>query len=815
MTRNSTNTATAQTRRPRRTEEGEKAKVLAAKRWQAFTEATEPRADWEDRFDDLLNDDPAVAKLWDDGEIAGKPDATPLDRDIALGIAMCDAGFTMVETVKVLGDVENPFQHGTFVTAVQIEDWEQAADIYNQIADVLSKHVTGRTKAEYEQWKLRETGRMLAQAMPEAATEARERPVLPSPDMARTRAMYEHAAVMLDVEVAALHRNPALGPPNDCPDPGEWMMVTICMDMALNEHKHQATMMRKALKARLSKEHGHEVNLKDIEELVAEFRTIADRVEQAVYDARPFTVADARKVVRRLQSILFKASEEVEVEVEEDPDEPQWRPPAIDPLVCLTDDETLEAWADKASKMRSKHRVPWVAQQWMRQTLVSDNSNVGRSYYLQNPDNIRFPFHDKTLVSRFADYGPAFLKWGSGGDTPTCWGVRFNPHSLSKKYVSDGAAYLNIYRGVMDGTLPGGSNDQAADAVMDAFFEHLIPDDEEREWYLDWLCRKWHEPWERMCMILMVADGQTGTGRGTLRQILQRVFMGQTQKVSFRLLTDSAFNGFLEDNLILFCDEVGGNNYAAKVAASELLKDRFDPDHREETINRKHIAEYSAMIYASGMFSTNNGDAFHLDPEDRRVAVITNTVIKLSDAAPVAGVKGETLGEQVYETVGFDRIAMALSRKLAARTWTRNPNSAPHFAGRERMIAKSENDVTEAMRAVIEKADGPMIWPRKTFEQLVKGEWKAMTGKTGGVRSAVGELTGAAMSTRLGAALSDGEVMIAGKRHRQVVMTSDVVRTFARLTPDEKAAMVYGGPTTDAGMAAKGVEEALKRVERR
>lgn len=828
MTQDNTKASHANARPSRKSslEQIAKEKAVLEERWDAF-KATEPREGWEDALDALLNEKRALWTLWDEGVLAGQPDATPLEKEIAFGAAMAEAGFALVEIVEALvGDDEAHFKHGVLRGALLSGDADTYLPMAKQFEDALYKVVTKMTRQEWTDYRLREMGRLLKAVMPDAYAEAQERakaqPPARSPMKVWHDAFYDHAADLLGIDVASLHRAPKAGAPEDV-EPGWWHMVTGCMTIAMEDGK-QDTAQRAALIERLKRDHGYAAVKDDVVALVQEFRDAADAAMKEADDAIPMSNGEVRRIVVDLQSVLFKAAAAAEpVEDASDETEPMWKPPEVDPTKPLVDDEMLTAWAEEVSRYPDEERAYRVALLWMRHALVSDNGNRNRCYFTLNPNDVRFPHDEMILKRRFADYcytewtkrGPkvhfAFDTWGTGSETPTCHGVRFNPRTTARRYVEKGSAYLNVYRGVLD----PGAPDETADAVLDAFFEHLVPDAEEREWVIDWIANKYQQPWERMCSILMVADGMTGTGRGTLRQILQRVFLGQTTKVPFSKLAHSEFNGFLEDNLIVFCDEIGGGTYESRRDAAERIKDTFDPDHGTTQINRKHIAEYDTEVYSSGLWATNGSNALHLDPEDRRIAVITNPPRKLIHTDPVEGVRGETLAEQVYKTVGLDRLAAALARKLSARTVTRVLNEAPHFAGRDLMIARSENDVDEAIRYVVETATGPTIWPRAVFEELVKSEMRRTTGKVAGVRKAVSGLVSAAYSLRMGAGLSRGEVVIAGERYRQVVMTSDVSHAFSRLTADEKAAALYSGPTTDLAKAAAGVEAALKRVQKR
>ena len=55
------------------------------------------------------------------------------------------------------------------------------------------------------------------------------------------------------------------------------------------------------------------------------------------------------------------------------------------------------------------------------------------------------------------------------------------------------------------------------------FFAGLVPEEAEREWFWNYLAHKTRKPWVPMVAVIMVAE-DFGSGRGTLFEILERVF---------------------------------------------------------------------------------------------------------------------------------------------------------------------------------------------------------------------------------------------------------------------------------------------------
>lgn len=350
-------------------------------------------------------------------------------------------------------------------------------------------------------------------------------------------------------------------------------------------------------------------------------------------------------------------------------------------------------------------------------------------------------------------------------------GVRFRPHE-GMIFSEHGETYLNGYFG-----LQGAKGD--GQTCLMAFLRHLVPNAEEREWLLDWLAAKYQRPWERNCAVLFVAGGVQGAGRGTLFSILDRVFDGYTAIVSENDLLAARFNGFMEQNLILFCNEMGGMGWSDRKRGYETLKDRVDPNHKTLTIERKGIDQYVTQTVASFMLATNNPGALTLDPEDRRIAILTN---------------GDRLAGPLLQAViddGLDAIAADLRAVLADREPTRVLSHAPHFAGREQMLTANDTELDDAIRHVVDSAAPWRAWVRSDFEKALKLEMTgSTTGRVPGLRGAISDLVGL-RAERAGVWLVQERVKVGAVP--VAVLAKDVGFLLAA-TPDDRAKICRGVP---------------------
>lgn len=370
--------------------------------------------------------------------------------------------------------------------------------------------------------------------------------------------------------------------------------------------------------------------------------------------------------------------------------------------------------------------------------------------------------------------------WAVLPDIHRIFGARFMP-SIPDRFFHDeaGRKMYNTFQGL---PAPRPTTPLARQCVMD-FIEHLVPDPKERAWLYDWLATKWQVPASRNCAILFVAPGLQGAGRGTLFNLVDIAFGRRTSIVSETDLIGARFNSFMETNLITFCNEVGGVNWAERKRGYEVLKDRIDPVNKTITIERKGQEAYRTETFTSFMLATNNYDAMPFDAEDRRFAVITNGT----------RLEGELL-QRVIE-IGREELANALANILSEIVPTRDVSVAPEFEGRAEMLEASYTDLDSAIRSVIASAPAWRVWTRKDFEQAVRHEM-GLSSKAivPGLRKTVGGLTGR-RGAEMGAYALPGKTCVEGVGIVRVIAKD--CQLFKRASPKTRAELCAGIYTDD------------------
>lgn len=217
--------------------------------------------------------------------------------------------------------------------------------------------------------------------------------------------------------------------------------------------------------------------------------------------------------------------------------------------------------------------------------------------------------------------------WSSSRDRVTVEGLRLRPDQPRPVFEESGRKYVNVYKPEQHPTEGGDSWGGWA------LLEQLIPEARERQYFAQWLAYKWLNPGVPGPAILMVAR-QFGTGRGTLGELLKRMFGRRyVATIGFDHFAgrtyQSQYTAWQADALVVLVNEsstadAGGSQYRAKHDTYERLKEIVDPHAQERTIVTHGKPAYKAVVCASYVIATNNPDALPLPPEDRRFAVMTN-----------------------------------------------------------------------------------------------------------------------------------------------------------------------------------------------
>lgn len=192
-------------------------------------------------------------------------------------------------------------------------------------------------------------------------------------------------------------------------------------------------------------------------------------------------------------------------------------------------------------------------------------------------------------------------------------------------YEEKGDGYFNTYR---DHDLPT----HGQPALGFDLLEKLLPVPAERHYFTQWLSFKVQFPDTRGPGVMMVANDSYGTGRGTLIELVSKMFApGLVREIDFETLagrgTQGQYNEWLADAVIVAVNEaqeVTGSAWRNRTNLYEHLKEVIDPGKHSVYVKRKGLKNYMGRTSASLLIMTNHADSVAIPKGDRRIAVLEN-----------------------------------------------------------------------------------------------------------------------------------------------------------------------------------------------
>ena len=292
-------------------------------------------------------------------------------------------------------------------------------------------------------------------------------------------------------------------------------------------------------------------------------------------------------------------------------------------------------------------------------------------------------------------------------------GVRMRPDQPRPTFEDNGRRYVNCYDPPLH--LSEGGNAQ----IGVEFLEHLIPDDEERRWFTQWLAFKLRYPHIPGPAVVMVAHKTFGTGRGTLGVLLGKLFgVGYVRNIAFADFTgktyQSQYNEWQADALLVMVNEssenTDGSTYQTKRNTYEHLKEIVEIRPTIREIKTKGKPNYRALSSTSFIIATNHADALPIPEHDRRFCVLQN-----------GETKPEAWWARLNAWVEQPANVAAFHDYLKAYDLTGYSPYAPPpvFAGKRRMIDDSVSELDEAFDLALQSMPGRAM-TRQQIETTVR-----------------------------------------------------------------------------------------------
>lgn len=300
--------------------------------------------------------------------------------------------------------------------------------------------------------------------------------------------------------------------------------------------------------------------------------------------------------------------------------------------------------------------------------------------------------------------------WMSDEQRVTVEGLRMRPDMPRPLFNEDGKQYVNVY------SPPLHRPDVGDHRPGVRFIADLLPDAEERDWFLKWLSFKLRYPHIPGPAVVMVAHATFGTGRGTLAELVGRLFGPQyVRQLSFKDFTgktyQSQYNEWQADALMVCVNESsetdGGSVYQTKVNTYEHLKEIVEVRPTVREIKTKGDKNYRSLSSTTFLIFTNHIDALPIPDHDRRFCMVSNGSPKpvqywqalntwMDDEANVAAFYHWLV---TYDIAGYSPY-----------------EKPPTFAAKAAMIDEAKSDLDTAVKVALENMPGEIF----TMPQLEK-----------------------------------------------------------------------------------------------
>jgi len=145
--------------------------------------------------------------------------------------------------------------------------------------------------------------------------------------------------------------------------------------------------------------------------------------------------------------------------------------------------------------------------------------------------------------------------------------------------------------------------------------KQVIPDEHDREWFLQWAAYPLQHPGTKLFTAVMVWGGQ-GTGKTFLGKILKNLYGKHGRSVTPKQFK-SQFNDWVSNTQFALGDEI---IFHGSRQEADDLKDNITRE--DVTVNAKFQPPYTVPDLCNYFFTSNHPDAIYMEPDDRRFFVV-------------------------------------------------------------------------------------------------------------------------------------------------------------------------------------------------
>lgn len=233
--------------------------------------------------------------------------------------------------------------------------------------------------------------------------------------------------------------------------------------------------------------------------------------------------------------------------------------------------------------------------------------------------------HNRTIIPPTEDdpeerEAPTFNLWQSSGQRKIAYTMDFDPSAKEFCTAEDGRPAYNLWK-ARPYTTP--ADWQSRIEVFTDHVTYLIPDEMERNRFLDWLAHIEQQPGVLPHNHYLMIATQQGVGRNWLAAVLAHVWSGHVaMDFDLKSSLSNGFNGQLSRKLMAVVDEINEGGTGERWQHSEKLKSMVTASHR--FINVKYGLQHTEKNCCRWLLFSNYETALPLTADDRRWNVIRN-----------------------------------------------------------------------------------------------------------------------------------------------------------------------------------------------
>jgi hypothetical protein len=155
---------------------------------------------------------------------------------------------------------------------------------------------------------------------------------------------------------------------------------------------------------------------------------------------------------------------------------------------------------------------------------------------------------------------------------------------------------------------------------LEEYFNLFFETPEAKKWFLHRLAATIRFPKRRLPTSLIL-HGVQGSGKDTLRIILERLLGKEHVATINGKAVQSDFNSYIPEKVIVFANEVF--NWEKRQDVENVMKDYVTNDRI--TVNKKFIPDYTVDNFAFWIFATNHPEFTPFDENDRRYSYFSQS----------------------------------------------------------------------------------------------------------------------------------------------------------------------------------------------